>query len=331
MAWDPTRESWLIGDARRGAVHAITRAGALTRLLEPNDDNGLWGIFGLSVDAPNNRLWVSSSAGETQLEYDPIDAGRSALLEFRLDTLELVRRYPVPVDGSPHRLGDMVRTSDGDIYVVDTILPIIYRLEAGADRLRPFLAAPSMVSFRGITSADDGQLLYVADYEMGILVVDLASRQTSRLAAPATLNLGGIEGLFYRDGELITIQNGNEPQRIMRLSLAEDGMGVKAVGALAVAQPFFDYPNFGALTGDELVFLANSHWIRDLEEPQPIRVARTNVAGASNLVDVDRDAMLRKMRERRTQAPAARIEPGADATALPADSATPSDSDPELR
>jgi hypothetical protein len=297
MAWDPSREAWLVGDARQGAVHAVKADGSVTNLVTANPENGLWSIFGLAVDAGNNRLWVSSSASESQVGFDPVDGGRSALLEFRLDNLELVRRYPVPVDGSPHRLGGLVRTAAGDIYAADTILPIIYRLSKGEDRLRPFLAARGMVSLRGVTLSDDDRYLYVADYEMGILVVDLVEREAVTLRAAPTLNLGGIEGLFFKDGHLITIQNGNEPQRIMRLQLGDDGTSVTGVGALAVAQPFFDYPNFGALRGDELVFLANSHWVRELDEPKPIRVARTRISAANDL-NVDQKKLLQELERR---------------------------------
>ena len=282
MAWDASRAAYLVGDAREGAIHSVDSDGNVSKLLISNDENGLWAIFGLAVDAANNRLWVSSSASETHTGYDPIDAGRAALFEFELDTLEPVKRYPVPVDGRPHRLGSLVLTPAGDIYAVDTVLPVIYKLAVGADRLQPYMASADMVSMRGATLSDRN-ILYVADYEMGIMGVDLVNNQAFELAAPSTLNLGGIEGLFFKDGSLVMIQNGIQPQRIMSLKLDTAGMVVEDFAPLAVAQPFFDYPNFGALHDDSLVFLANSHWVADQQEPAPIRVAKTDISETSNL------------------------------------------------
>ncbi|MEM1410732.1 MAG: hypothetical protein AAGH19_00125, partial [Pseudomonadota bacterium] len=140
---------------------------------------------------------------------------------------------------------------------------------------------------RGITASDNGQRLYIADYEMGITVLDLESRVAQRLAGPDTLNFGGIEGLEYWNGHLVMIQNGNEPQRVMRLALSADGGSVEGVAPLAIAQPIFNYPNFGTINGAKLVFFANSHWVRDLTSPTPIQVASTFVDAPPDLISPD--------------------------------------------
>jgi len=282
IEWDPTREAFLVANARDGAVFRVDRDGTTEELIRANEENGLWGIFGMTLDVSSNRLWLTSSASRNFANVDEADLGRSALLEFELDSLELVKKYPVPADGRPHRLGDLAIAS-GDVYTVDTVLPIIYRLEQGADRLRPFVASGDNVSLRGVTASDDGRMLYVADYEMGILALDLEGRKALRVTGPETLNFGGIEGLFFWEGHLVMIQNGIEPQRILRLKLTPDRTGVEDVAPLAIAQPFFNYPNFGTVVDDELVFFANSHWVRDLETPEPIQVASTNIAEAPSL------------------------------------------------
>lgn len=303
ITWDPSRSAFLVGDAIEGAIHAVTAEGEVTRLLAATDENGLWSVFGLVVDAENNRLWVSSSANQAFQGYDPVDAGRSALFEFELESLELVKRYPVPVDGKPHSLGGIVLLPDGDIYSVDTLYPIIYRLKKGDDRLRPYLASADMVSLRGITSTGDGSRLFVADYELGIMGIDIASSQFYQVRAAPNLNLGGIEGLQYWNGNLVIIQNGNEPHRVMRLELDQAGLTIQDVAPLAVAQPFFDYPSFGVVRGEELVFLANSHWVRNKETLSPLRVARTSLSGQGSLADIDTDALLRQMQERAATKP----------------------------
>lgn len=287
--WDPTRDAYLVTNARDGAVFRVAADGTTQTILQANDSNGLWGIYGLLVDAENDRLWLTSSAGPNFSGFREEDKGRSALFEFELGSLELVRKYPVPADARPHRLGDLVMANGGDIYTVDTVLPIIYRLERGQDRLRPFVASGDNVSFRSITASDQGRLLYVADYEMGITVLDLVSKRAARMTGPETLNFGGIEGLEYWQGYLVMIQNGNEPQRIMRLKLDPTGTVVETVAPLAIAQPFFNYPNYGTVHDGKLVFFANSHWIRDLAVPEPIRVASTGLAEAPDLMSPDLD------------------------------------------
>jgi len=290
VAWDPGRKALLVGAAREGTVHAVSMDGEVTELLHASPENGLWGVYGLLVDAARDRLWITSSAGAVTAGIDEADRGKTALFEFELRSLKRIAVYEVPSDGRPHRLGAIAGTPGGDLYVTDTVLPIIYRYSADEGRLQPFVASGGLVSLRGIAVSQDGRLLYVADYEMGIMALDLDAHQVHMLKMPDNFNAGGIEGLVFWNGNLVIIQNGIRPQRVMRLTLSQDGLAVENFAPLAVAQPFFDYPNFGTMVGDDLVFLANSHWVRKPQGmPEPVRVARTNVAKAPDVISPDLD------------------------------------------
>ena len=88
---------------------------------------------------------------------------------------------------------------------------------------------------RGITMQPDGRLLYVADREMGILVIDTLEGRAAKLQVPETLNIGGIDGLYLWNNNLVIIQNGISPQRVMRLQLDPSGTQVTSVAPLANA------------------------------------------------------------------------------------------------
>jgi hypothetical protein len=130
ISWDESRQKFLIGTIAEGSIIAVGKDGKVKELLKANDENGLWAIFDILVDQQRNRLWVSSASMPGFSRYDPIDKGRSALFEFNLKTLEFIRRYPVPVDGSSHMLGSMALSPNGDIYIADRILPFIYKKPA---------------------------------------------------------------------------------------------------------------------------------------------------------------------------------------------------------
>ena len=108
IAWDESRQQFLIGTAKEGSILTVDEEGQVTELLRANDENGMWGVYGLLIDQENNRLWVSSASSPSFSAYDPINKGRSALFEFDLKTLELIADYPVPVDG--RRNGLIFRT-----------------------------------------------------------------------------------------------------------------------------------------------------------------------------------------------------------------------------
>ncbi len=302
--WDPGREAFLVATITDGRLLAVRRDGSFTELLRADRENGLWGIYDLAVDIDRNRLWLTSSATPSFAGFDPVDKGLSALYELELDTLKVVNRYPVPVDGLPHNLGSMSLATTGDLFFADRSLPILYVLKSGEDRLRPVFATRKLVNLRGIAVSADGSQIYVSDYEMGIIRVDLETGQISTLAKAETLNLGGIDGLEYVDGALLIIQNGIQPQRIMRLTLDVTGTMVAEVAPVAVALEVFDKPNYGTVVGDELVFFANSFGRNNGQETdRPLKIVSANLAGVQNIVPPDMQKFLDDQARRRMQRP----------------------------
>jgi len=283
ISWDESRQKFLIGTVAEGSIFAVGEDGSAVELLKADEANGMWAVFDILVDGPGNRLWVTSAASPKFSRFDPIDRGRSALFEFNLETLELIRRHPVPVDGSPHVLGNMAMSPNGDIFIVDRALPIVYKKPAGDEKLKAFLASREMVSMRGIAMQADGRLMYVADRELGILVIDVEAGRSRKLVVPETLNVGGIEGMYLWENHLVVIQNGIKPQRIMRLQLDSTGTSVTTVGPLAVAKPEFDYPSYGTVRNKDLYYLSHSQWADSQDERKPVTVLRTQLDSSTNL------------------------------------------------
>lgn len=300
ISWDSSRQKFLVGTIAEGQVLAVGKDGAVEELLRADGQNGLWAILDVLVDQARNRLWVTSASMQAFARFDPVDKGRSALFEFKLDSLELVRRYPVPVDGNPHILGNMALGPDGGVFAADRIVPLVYSKPAGEDKLKPVLALREMVSQRGIAMQPDGRIMYVADREMGIMVVDLMARQARFLAAPETMNLAGIDGLYLVDNALVILQNGIRPQRVMRLQLDASGTRVDSVRPLAVALPEFDFPSFGAIEAGDLYYFASSQGIGKTAEPKPVTVLRTPLDAAA-LVQPDMQQFLQQQADMQKQ------------------------------
>ena len=301
ISWDESRQKFLVGTIAEGQIFAVGKDGQVDELLKANNENGLWAIFDILVDQPRNRLWVSSASMPGFLRFDPVDKGRSALFEFDLKTLELINRYPVPVDGQSHILGSMALNPEGDIFIADRALPLIYSKPAGEQKIRPVLAFRELVSQRGLAMQPDGRILYVADREMGIMVVDVKGKQARLLEVPETLNIGGIDGLYLKDNRLYVIQNGIKPQRVMRLQLDASGTRVETVRPLAVALPEFDLPSFGTLEGENLYYFANSQWLGKAGSKKPVTVLRTPLDSSAELVQPDMQLYLEKQAELKKQ------------------------------
>lgn len=223
------------------------------------DNDGLLGVFALKIDAARNTLWASSSALPEMQGYTAADKGRAFLAAYDLGTRRLVGTYPVPPDGREHVLGDFVTAADGTLYASDSTAPVIWRLAPGAAALEKWLESDEFVSLQGLALSADGRQLHVADYANGLWQVDLASRTPRRLPAPAHTTLFGIDGLYAVPGGLIAVQNGINPQRIIRIDLAADGTPA-AVRVLGAGHPAMSDLALGQVVAGHLDFIGNAGW-----------------------------------------------------------------------
>ncbi|QKK01754.1 MAG: hypothetical protein HND55_03200 [Pseudomonadota bacterium] len=291
LAYDKSGDRVFAGTVRDGLILVTSDGENWTRFVSADSLPQLQAVFSLAVDAERGALWVASGRVSQFHGRPHPDGVRSSLLRLDLESGELEQEYQLSKGGGRNLLGNLVLASDGTVFANDMELPFVYWLRPGAEALEPFFGHANLASLRGMALSGDDRLLYVADYEHGIFIVDAkAGKQAWKLAVPDTLNEGGIDGLYWWDGHLVTIQNGISPQRIMRLELGEDGLGVTSVAPLAAAVESFDTPTFGFVRDDDLFFLGGSHWHHvDAQgvpdEPLPeVPVLRVNIADAANQI-----------------------------------------------
>lgn len=311
LAHDPASGRFFVGTVREGLILASTDGEDWQPFASPETVDGLMSVFSLAVDAERGHLWVATGMIAQFRQFDADQAGRTGLLKLDLQSGELIETYWVDAGGQPSVLGSIALASDGTVYAADTVRPIIFRLKPGDAAPAPFFAHQVLTSLRGITLSGDDRLLYMADYDMGIFIAETDGDSAWKLAVPETLNESGIDGLYWWDHHLVAIQNNISPQRVLRLQLGEDGLGVTAVAPLLSAQPEFDVPTYGTIVDNDLYFLASSHWqsvdnrgrpLRRLPETPIMRTAidttEVLVVGADMLERMRREAEEAERRER---------------------------------
>lgn len=287
IAWDESRERFLVGTALEGAVLAVSEDGKARELLAANADNGLWSIMDIEVDEATNRLWISSAAIPQFSGYSEDNAGQTGLFEFELDSLEPVGRYLVDMDGERHVLGPIALDTDGDVYVGDRENAVLYIKKAGSDGIAPFVADLKLSGFRDIAISPDGARIYLSDADKGILVIDPENETAVMLESPDTVNLGGIEGLFHAGSELIIVQSGIQPQRVMALLLDPTGGKVQEVRPMAIALQWFDGPSRGTVRGDSVYYFADAALPEPGAAPKEVTVLRTALDAGDTIVAPD--------------------------------------------
>jgi len=313
--WDAGREQFIIGNIDDGRVLLVDRDGKTSPFIESDPDNGPWGVFDLKVDAGRNLLWISSAAGSAyRLASDEV-RNKTGLFKFELSSGKLLGTYLVPdTDKRRSALANIALASDGTVYVADSLRPVIYKLQDGDGALAPLFVSSKLISVRGMALSEDNKTLYMADYELGIVVLRLEQQQAIALVVPENLNVGGIDGLYLWKNHLVAIQNGISPQRVMRLELDASGTRVENVRPLEIAHPAFDAPNYGTVVGEDLYYFGNSQWHKigrdgSLADKTPVSVLKTSLLGQSDLQTPEMDKIMEQIRQRQGINPV-QVRPG---------------------
>jgi hypothetical protein len=263
VANDAQRARLLVSSVHHGGIYAIAN-GHTTTFIESGRDS-TWGMFALAIDAPRRTLWATTAAfSPITARYSPADSGRSAVMKYDLRTGALRGRYVAPDTGA-HALGDLVVAGSGAVYVSDGLGGGVYALVPGSDSLRVLVPRGVFRSPQTSALSSDGGTLFVPDYAIGIAVVDIASGTITWLTHSDSLALTGIDGMYRVGHDLIAVQNGLEPNRIVRLSL--DGSMRRVVRATALARgPAAQSLTHATVSSGWLYFLTKSGWERAADD-----------------------------------------------------------------
>jgi sugar lactone lactonase YvrE len=228
--------------------------------------SGLLSVLGIHVDPADRSIWAASES-----------KGSAALFHFDAAGRTLSR--VAPKDPGKHLFNDLVITPSRDVYVTDSADGSLYRLGHGSRDLARIMLGGRFYP-NGIALSGDGKFLYVA-HAFGIARIDIDTGNISELDAPDGISLAQIDGLYYWRGNLIAIQNGFGPNRIVQLRLTPDGKAVSAGKLLEFRSANLELPTTGAIYNGWFYYIENSQIdheedgkLRDAEHLKPVRIAR---------------------------------------------------------
>jgi tetratricopeptide (TPR) repeat protein len=257
VAFDPVEKTLYGGSIHKRKIIKVNSGGVVSDLTRP-EQYGLGSVFGLRVDAKKRILWACSAAIPEMQHYDSTIA--PALFQFDIKTGRLVGSFS-PVDTVHKQMfGDLVLNSKGTPYVSDSRNNIIYTYDADRGELLPFFSSKEFWSIQGLCFSDDDNVLYIADYIKGIFMLEVKTMKLSKVNAPYDLSLKGTDGILFYKNSLITIQNGVQPNRVVRHFLSKGGNTFIRYEYIDNAHPAFGEPTIGSLPQNTLFYVANSQW-----------------------------------------------------------------------
>ena len=185
-----------------------------------------WPTLAISADPRRKVLWVTASAMPGFSGIPKEEQGKAVLMEIEPISGKVLHRFDLATTG-PAVLGDMCVTDQGTVYVTDSIGGGVYRLHGDLQTAKLEKIADGLFSPQTPVPARDGKRLFVADYTMGIAVIDLPaagaapnlSAKLNYLPHPENVAVVGLDGLYRNGDSLIGIQNGTQPERILRFPM----------------------------------------------------------------------------------------------------------------
>jgi len=259
IAFDAARSLFLVSSVHHGGIYAKRVPGGSPASVKFNADSS-WGILALGVDSARGMLWATTSALPMAAHYSASDSGRSALLGFDLASGALRQRWAAPDTGA-HVLGDLTIGANGAVYVADGLGSGVYVLDSGSSTLRTLVPRGVLVSPQTPALSRDGATLFVPDYAIGIAAVRVATGEVTWIAHSDSLALTGIDGMYRVGNDLIVVQNGLEPNRIVRLTLDPAMRRVARASTLVRGSSAVDITH-ATISRGWLYFIRKSGWDR---------------------------------------------------------------------
>ena len=257
IAYDSKLNRTFLGSMRTGDVFVIDSEGQLSKFATVQHEGKLAAI-GMSVDQGNNMLWTVGSSSFLVEDFDADAPARAGVFGFDLDSGALVTKY---IAGeSIENFNDVVIGTKGDLYISGSLLSIV---RSGSDFIQPMFTSMPIFGSNGIAERPDGKRIFVSSYPVGIASVSPETGESFWLEAPDDVSLYGIDGLYWYEGDLVGVQNGVQPWRLIRMQMNDEQTAITKVRLIEFANKGFT-PTTGAIVGDVIHYIGQG--------PQPVSI-----------------------------------------------------------
>jgi len=250
IAYDANGNRFFVGSIAQKKIVVANRKGETHDFSKPEDK--LDCILGLFLDRAHEQLYAVSTNGFLDGAQKQ---RRNTIVRYDLNSGQVTDRFDAP---GAKQLNDLTVASDGTIYSTDSESGTLFRKKPDEKTLARSGAIGALRGANGITLDASGNL-YVA-ISTAIARIDLSTGAPTRLPQPDTVVTAACDGLYWYDGDLVGIQNGTNPARVIRIALADQGTRISGITVLqSHHHPEFAEPTTGAIAGDALYVIANSY------------------------------------------------------------------------
>ncbi|MCK5148638.1 hypothetical protein KAR48_17925 [bacterium] len=241
ITYDPVEKMFYLGSHYKHKIIKVDHFGNSIDFTEEGQD-GLKLVLGIHVDPIRRTLWACSFSEE-----------KKEIFKYDLSSGRLIKKYSFPPNEVRHGFNDLVIHPNGDIYISGG--GAIYVIPHLSDKLEWFFKNELIVSPNGITLSEDGQVIYSADYLLGINKIDIRTKSVMFLSENQGHSTFGIDGLYFFNNSLYAVQIGLN--QISRFSLNKDATSLKDCEVFERYTPELIEPTTGVIVDDYFYYVTD--------------------------------------------------------------------------
>lgn len=254
LAFQPEGQQLYIATVRNGRIIVMDATGGHDIIaLRP-------GVAAYGLGLHDGLIWAATAATRQTEGYVPGKAIASKIITVNpQDGPQDGKVAVVAEGGADSQFGHLLAGRD-DLYVVDTNHGAVLRLQGYRGSLQTLVPEGYMDSPQGLAENSDASVLMVSDFISGLYRIDLATGRMTHLKAPPGVSLLGLTALARYGHDLVAVQNGFKPNKILHLHMKDDWSAVTAADIVLRDDSQMSQPAQGVVDGDHFIFVSRSQW-----------------------------------------------------------------------
>jgi hypothetical protein len=240
-----------VSGVRNGAVMVVSAEGAKPLMtFRP-------GVAAYGLGVHDGNLWAATAASRQTKGFESKANVKSKIVVVNPANGAIVNSF---VDTTKERNFGHIALGRDDLYAADTDHGEILRLNGYAGAFQVLIPEGYFDTPEAMVENGDATALIVSDFIAGLYRVDLTKGTLTHLQPPAGGSLLGLSQLVRDGDDLIGIETGFKPNRVVRLHMAPDWSAVTGEEVLLRSDDVLAQPTGAVVEDGHLIFIAKSQW-----------------------------------------------------------------------
>ena len=240
-----------LSGVRNGSVMVVSAEGAKPLM------NFRPGVAAYGLGVHDGNLWAATAASRQTKGFEPKADVKSKIVVINPANGAVINSF---ADAAKDRNFGHILLGRDDLYVADTNHGEVLRLNGYAGAFQVLIPEGYFDTPQAMAENADASALIVSDFIAGLYRVDLVKGALVHIKPPAGGSLLGLSQLVRDGNDLIGVETGFKPNRIVRLHMSPDWSSVESEEVLLRSDDVLAQPTGGVVEDGHFIFIAKSQW-----------------------------------------------------------------------